>query len=304
MAVPSPQRRPRSRLRARAVFFLLFLSVGPVTVSFAQMLHLDPIPWSVPADSTSAQALIIETARFRDAKFDWAADRLLLTLILPAGSQGTFFLRMPHVTSDLGDTPLFARWPWVQGEAAVDTFWTERRVSSFGQLEVGANSWHDLPWVGPTHYGAAVGLPVGTDRLYPFSSVSFPLRLEVHKDLEWRPGVHLALSAGYLYNIDSGSDLLDSLAFPDGWRWGGALSFFGGRNRRVVLDYEQQDREGRRSMLAGLQVWLPWSRNGSWGLRGDRELAGSLDRYAAWRLALSWRFDNPRYRPGHQEMDP
>ena len=304
MALPTHFRLSLPEPRVLAVFFLLLFFFGPVNGGMAQMLHLDPIPWSVPADSTSSQALIVEAARFQETKFDWAVDRLLLTLILPAGSNGTFFLRMPHVTFDMGDVPLFSRWPLIQGEAEVDTFWTERRVSSFGQLEVGVNSLHDLPHVHRIHYGAAIGLPVGTDRLYPLSSVSFPLRVEVRKDLVLRRGAHLALGAGYLYNIDSGSDLLDSTAFPDGWRWGAALSLFGGRNRRVVLDYDQQNRKGHRSMLAGLQVWLPWSDDGSWGLRVDRELAGSLDRYADWRFALSWRFGDPQHRPGYEEPEP
>ena len=99
-------------------------------------------------------------------------------LILPAGSGGTFFVRIPHVTFDKGDVPLFSRRPWVQGEALADTFWTERRVSSFGQLELGVNSLRRFPLLGETHYGGAIGLPVGTDRLYPYSSVSFPVSVQ------------------------------------------------------------------------------------------------------------------------------
>ncbi len=284
-------------------FSLVFFLAVPASSSLAQMLHLDPLPWSIPADSTSTRALVVETTHFREDKFDWAANRLMLTLILPAGAEGTFFLRIPHVTVDMGDVSLFSRWPWAQGEAEVDPFWTERRVSSFGQLEIGVNSRHAWPLVGLVHYGAALGLPVGSDRLYPFSSVSFPLRIELRKDLELRSGAHLALSGGYLDNTDSGSDLLDPMVFPNGWRWGATLSFFGGRNRRVVLDYDQQNREGHRSTVVGLQVWRLWSDDASWGLRVDRELAGSLDRYSVWRLALSWRFGDSEHRPGVKEPE-
>ncbi|MBU8870606.1 MAG: hypothetical protein KOO60_07070 [Gemmatimonadales bacterium] len=304
MGIISHYFRINPKLQNPAVLFLLFFLVCPASDSFAQMLNLDPIPWSVPADSTSSQAFIIEVARFEETTFDWAADRLQLTLILPAGLKGTYFLRMPHITFDKGDIPLFSRWPGVQGEAVVDTFWTENRVSSFGQIEAGANSWVDWPLVGRIHYGGAIGLPVGSDRLYPISSVSFPLRGEIRKDLELVPGVHLALSAGSLYNLDSGSDLLDPQAFPNGQRWGAALSLYGGPNRRIVLDYDQQNREGRRSTLVGLQGWLPWSDDGSWGLRVDRQLGGSIDSCATWRVALSWRFDNARHRPGYEEPDP
>ena len=287
-----------------ALLFSFFLLAGSATICSAQMLHLDPIPWFVPADSTSSQALIVEVSRFQEPKFDWSADRLQLMLILPAGSGGTFFVRIPHVTFDKGDVPLFSRWPWVQGEALADTFWTERRVSSFGQLELGVNSLRRFPLLGETHYGGAIGLPVGTDRLYPYSSVSFPLRVEIRKDLRLRRRTHLALEAGYLYNLDSGSDLLDPMAFANGWRCGAALSLYGGRNRRIVLDLNHENRDGHLSTLTGLEAWLPWSADGSWSLRVDRELAGSLDRYATWRFSVSWRFDNPRHRPGYEETKP
>jgi len=274
-------------------FFALLVALLP-TLAFAQMLHLDPVPWTAVADSTAGPALVVEVTRFEESKFDWSADRIQLTLMLPMGDRGEIFVRMPHCTVDFGSTSLLSRWPWVEGEeeavAAIDTFWTERRVSSFGQLEVGADRWADWPLLGRTHYGAALGLPVGTDRLYPFSSVSFPLRLEVRKVLELQPGRLLFLEAGYLYNVDSGQDRLDETAFADGWRGGAVLQLGRGRTKRLLVDYHYENREGRRSQTAGLQIQLPWLVDGSWGLRADRELAGSLNRYAEWRFSLVWRF--------------
>ena len=276
------------------LFFALLVALLP-TVAAAQMLHLDPVPWSAVTDSTAGPALVVEVTRFEESKFDWSANRIQLTLLLPMGDRGEVFVRMPHYTADFGSTSLWSRWPSVEGGeeavAAADTFWTERRVSSFGQLEVGANRWAYWPLLGRTHYGAALGLPVGTDRLYPFSSVSFPLRLEVRKVLELRSGGLLFLEAGYLYNVDSGQDRLDETAFPDGWRGGAVLQLGSRRTKKLLLDYHYENREGRRSQTAGLQIQLPWLVDGSWGLRADRELAGSLNRYAEWRFSLVWRFD-------------
>jgi hypothetical protein len=302
--LPTPQLRiSRSPHWHRVLLGVLVLCPGFVSGAAAQMLHLDPIPWSIPADSTSSKALIVEVSRFEESKFGWAGDRLMLTLVLPAGEDATTFVRIPYVMFDRGDVSLFSRWPWVQGEAEVDTFWSERRVSSFGQIEVGANGRADWPLLGGIHYGGAIGLPVGTDRLYPLSSISVPIRVEGRKDFALDSRFHLALSAGYLYNLDSGSDLLDATAFPGGWRWGSSLSLLGGRNRRVILDYDHQNRDGRRSQLAGIQCWLPWSKDGSWSARVERQLAGSLDRYATWRFVLAWRFGNPLNRPGSEEPE-
>lgn len=290
-------------LRSLLAVCILLYGLWLVPGASAQMLRLDPIPWAVPTDSTSSQAFVVEMSRFEEPKFGWAANRLMLTLVLPAGEEGSYFVRMPFVTFDRGDVSLFGRWPWIQGEAEVDTFWTERRVSSFGQIEAGMNARVDWPVLGQIYYGGAIGLPTGSDRLYPISSISIPIRAEGRKDIALGSRVHLALSLGGLYNIDSSSDLLDPRAFPGGWRSGAALSLLGGRDRRLILDYDHQDREGHRSQLVGLQCWLPWTSDGSWSLRLERELAGSLDRFASWRFSASWRIENPLSRPHGGESE-
>ena len=51
----------------------------------------------------------------------------------------------------------------------------------------------------------------------------------------------------------------------------------------------------------GVQGWVPWTADGSVGLKIARELQGSLDRPADWYFSLSWRFDSPKYRQGLEE---
>lgn len=259
----------------------------------AQLLHLDPVPWTAPTDSLSGPALEIELSHFEEPKFGWSADRVLLTLRLPVSPGSGFFVRMPHATFDFAEVPLFARWPWLQGAEEPSEFWTERRVSSFGQLEVGGDRRADWPWIGPFALGGAIGLPVGTDRLYPLSSVSFPVRAEARKHLRRARRQGLDLDLGWLYHIASGADRLDGeVAFPSGWHAGLAVRLGTEQGRRLLLDFDYQDRDDRISQRLGAALVMPWTARGSFTARVDRELAGTLDRFAAWRLSIAWRFNH------------
>jgi hypothetical protein len=259
-------------------------------------MHLDAIPWFTPADSTSRLALVVEINRFHDPKFDWNLNRILLTAVLPAGDDATFFLRLPHLTFDTGDIPLADRWPWVIGENGQNGWPHEKRISSFGQIEVGVTGPARLPLLGGVDYALALGLPTGSDKVYPFSSTSLPLRVELKKIIPLGRTTHLGLVAGYLSNMDSGRDNLTSTAFPSGYHLGAAVDLYQGRGSRLGLTYDFQDRESRRSQLAGVQWWLPWGADGSLGFKVGRELQGTLDRPAAWYFTLAWRLDSARYR--------
>lgn len=274
------------------VFGLLLVPSG----ANAQLMHLDPVPWFTPADSTSRLALIVEVNRFSDSKFDWGLNRILLTAVLPAGDDGIFFLRLPHMTFDTGDITVAHRWPWVVGEDGQDGWPHEKRISSFGQIEVGVTGPANLPLLGGMDYALALGLPSGSDKVYPFSSTSIPFRLELKKNIPLGRISYLGLVAGYLAHMDSGRAHLASSAFPSGYHLGASLDLYQGRGRRLGVTYDYQDRESRRSQLAGAQWWLPWGADGSLGFKVARELQGTLDRPAAWYFTLTWRLDSARYR--------
>jgi hypothetical protein len=267
-------------------------------------MHLDAIPWFTKADSTSRLALVVEVSRFHDPKFDWNLNRILLTTILPAGDDASFFLRLPHMTFDTGNVSVAQRWPWVIGEETAKGWPHEKRTSSFGQIEVGITGPVSLPLTGWVDYGLAFGLPTGSDKVYPFSSTSLPLRIELRKNIPLGDKSYLGLVAGYLSNMDSGKDDLASAAFPSGVHLGAAWDFYRGRGSRIGLTYDYQNRESRRSQLAGAQWWLPWGNDGSLGFKLAAELQGTLDRPAAWYFTLAWRLDSARYRPVAEAPEP
>lgn len=268
------------------------------TPAQAQLLHLDPLPFFTPADSTSRLALVVDVDRFSDAKYDWSLNRILLTAILPAGETGAFFLRMPHLTFDTGDTPVSARWPWALAPE-VDSGWpNEKRISSFGKIEIGVTGPVRLPTLGGVDYGLALGLPTGSDRVFPFSAQSIPFRVQLRKPLQFGAGLQAGLLAGRLIHLDSGKEFWDPLVFPSGYQLGATLARYGRRGFRWQLNWDLRNEDGRRSQLVGVQTWLPWSADGAVGLKISREIQGSLDRPAEWYFTLSWRLDSPRYRPG------
>jgi hypothetical protein len=284
-------------LRLAAFCFLVFGSALIIPRDAqAQLPHIDAIPWYTPADSTSRLALVVDIDRFHDSKFGWDVNRLLLTAILPAGDDGVFFLRLPLMTFDTGGLPLASRWPWVIGEGAPEGWPNEDRISSYGKIEVGINGPVKLPLVTWVNYGLALGLPSGSDKLYPFSATGMPLRIALKKNLPLGRTTYLGLVAGYLAHMDSGKDNLDSYAFPDGIHLGATFDVFRGRGSRFLLSYDYHNRESRKSQLAGAQVWIPWSDAGSIGFKVTRELQGSLDRPAEWYFTLSFRLDSLSHR--------
>ncbi|MCB1182111.1 hypothetical protein KDM41_01675 [bacterium] len=294
---PSPRPRAGAAL-ALAVLGLLALGGRPAA---AQMLHLDPMPFFTPADSTSRLALVLDFSHAADSRWDWTTERLLMTIVLPAGDDATFFLRLPHLTFDTGETPVRSRWPWVVGEGAEPGWPDEKRLSGFGKIEVGVTGPMVLPLVRGVDYGLALGLPSSSDRLYPVSSQSIPFRIEARKPLVLGGGWQAGLEAGYLMHGDSGRDLLDPAAFPSGYRFGATCAFYGRPGSRWELFWNLRNENDRASQVVGLQGWLPWTADGAVGLRFEHELAGTLDRYAEWRATLSWRLDSPGRRQGREK---
>jgi len=274
---------------------VLVASIAPAPAQ-AQLLHLDPLPFFTPADSTSRLALVVDVDRFADAKFNWSLNRILLTAVLPAGDSGAFFLRLPHLTFDTGETPVSARWPWALAPEVEPGWPNEKRISSFGKIEVGVTGPMRLPALGGVDYGLALGLPTGSDRVFPFAAQSIPMRVQLRKPLKIRAGLQAGLQAGCLVHLDSGKDFWDPFVFPNGYQLGATLAGYGRRGSRWQLSWDYRNEDRRKSQLVGMQTWLPWSADGAVGLKISREIQGSLDRPAEWYFTLSWRLDSPKYR--------
>ena len=280
------------------VLLLATLGFGlGVTTACAQITHLDDIPWFAAADSTSRLAMVAEVDRFLDPDQDWTVNRLHVCAILPGGERSVFFLRMSHLSFDTGGRGAVARWPEIRGEE-VDFVWSsETTITSFGQPEIGATGPLAIGGLSHWHYGVALGLPVGTDRLYPFASVSLPFRLAARRWVDLGPRTQLGLTGTYLMNMDSGKDLLNSTAFPDGWQLGAVFNWYRGRGTRTSLTYDFKNLDSRKSEVVGLQTWFPWTDDGSVGVKVARDLSGSENRPALWYFSLSWRFDSEGRRP-------
>ncbi len=284
---------------ARGAWALLLLAAAFFALpnpAQAQLMHLDPLPFFTPADSTSRLALVVDLDRFHDPKIDWTMNRMLLTAVMPAGEAGTYFLRLPYLTFDSGEIPLGSRWPWVLGPDGQDGWPHEKRLSGFGKIEIGVAGPVVLPVLRGVDYGVAIGLPTGSDRVYPFSAQSIPLRLQLRKPLVLGRGVQAGLLAGYLVHLDSSKDVLDTTAFPSGYQLGASLAGYGQRGARWHLTWDYRNEGGRRSQLIGVQAWRPWVADGAIGLKIAREIQGTLDRPAEWYFTISWRLDSPRYR--------
>ncbi len=264
-------------------------------------MHMDPLPFFTPADSTSRLALVVDVDRSVDPKFEWSANRLMLTAILPAGDDGTFFLRLPYLTFDTGEIPVSSRWPWVLGPEGGDGWPNEKRISSFGKITIGVTGPLVVPLVKGVDYGLDVGLPSGVDRVYPFSATSIPLRIQLRKPFVLGNRLQAGLLAGYLIHMDSGKEVLDPDAFPSGYQLGASLARHGGRGSRWNLTWDYRNENDRRSQLVGVQAWVPWTDAGAVGFKVSREIQGTLDRGAEWYFALSWRLNSPKYRQGQEE---
>ncbi len=280
--------------RTGAALLAMALAVGCAGAAVAQMPHLDPIPWFTSADSTSRQALILDLERFDDGDTRWAVNRVGLTVVLPAGARSTWFLRTSYLRLDTAKLPLGERWPEVLGSETAPNWPGETITSEFGHLEVGATGAVALPSLSSWRYGVALGLPSGSNRAYPFSSTSLPLRLQLRRGLELGAGSYLWLQGGYLAHLDATGDVLADTAFPNGFQVGAEWAWYRGRGSRLTFGYDLEDRDGRRSQIVGAAFWVPWGDVGSVGLRARYEFEDESHRSSVWYGALSVRFDGSR----------
>lgn len=290
------------RLAAAALCAAFFLA-APGGVR-AQLPHLDALPWPSPADSLSRLSFVVEGDRFLDKASDWSVNRLMLTATIPAGQRAAWFVRMPYLTFDSAGLSAAERWPHTVGEDQEPGWPHGSRLDGFGQIEVGAVGRARLPLVGPSRYGLALGLPTGQNGLYPWSSTSLPLRLQVQRLVVPGRVWSFWLGGGFLAHMDASGDDLSDAAFPGGWQADAELAAAlpGGRLWRFGTCW--QDREGRTSLLASAEAQFPWAVGGAVGLRVARELADAADRPAQWYFTAIWRFDAVGAPAGPDEPSP
>jgi hypothetical protein len=279
----------------RLVAAVACLQLGAVAAR-AQLPYLDPLPWFAPADSTVRQALVVDFDRGGDDVTGWTLDRTALTVTLPAGDHGAWFLRASYLRFDAGSRPLLERWPGVRGADAAANWPGETVANGFGPLEVGVVGPARLPLLGPWRLAGGIGLPTGSNRLYPFSSTSIPVRLAMRRGTDLGR-VRLWVHGGALFHLDATGDELSDTAFPSGFSAGTEAAWYRGRGSRLTVGFDLEDRDGRRSQLVTAAVWVPWREAASLGFRLRWEVAGEAHRPEAWYATFSVRFEGPRAVP-------
>lgn len=288
-------RRRALRPAAAPVLLLGLACLLAATPSLAQLPWLDPLPTWSASDTLAHLAVGLDATHCADARTGWAADRLVVDARLPVGARGGFFVRLPWLRSDSGDLPARERWPLAAGPQAVAGWPGEAVTTGFGQLELGAVGPLSLPGLGRVGGALAVGVPLGHSRFYPWSSAGLPLRLGLSRDIGLRGGWDLSARAAVLRHGGPGTDEFSDEAFPNGWQAGTRV---GRRAQRLgtFVGWDVDARGGRREQWLEFTVDVPWGTAGRVALRAAREVSGSLDRLASWRVAMSWRL-SPRPTP-------
>jgi len=279
----------------------LLLAAAPAG---AQLPYLDPLPFWTPSDSLACRAFRVEITRHGDGRTGWTADRLLVDARLPLGARGCFLVRMPWLRSDIGSQTVSSRWPALMGPEAAAGWPGESVVAGVGQLELGAAGPLSLPWLGALNGAIAVGVPLGKGRLYPWSTAGIPARLGLTRWFSPRSGWWFGAGAVLVAHGGQGGEVLDPLAFPDGWQTTVSIER-GGADGGLRLGWDRQARSGRQEQTVSAEGWLPWSGGNRVGVRATREITGSADRVAAWSLGLVWRLEpraptasTPEGKPG------
>jgi hypothetical protein len=215
---------------------------------------------------------------------------LLVDVRLPLGGRGCFLLRMPWLRSDMGRQTVSSRWPAVMGPETAAGWPGESVVAGVGQLELGAAGPLSLPFLRALSGAVAVGVPLGKGRLYPWSTAGIPARLGLTRWFSLRSGWWLGAGAVLVAHGGQGGEVLDPAAFPDGWQTTVSIER-GGADGGLRLGWDRHARSGRHEQIVSAEGWLPWSGGNRFGLRATREVAGSIDRVAAWSLGLVWRLE-------------
>lgn len=256
----------------------------------AQIPRLDAVPWYALTDSTSRAGVTFNLDRFWDDDTGWSVHRLGITMTGSFGLRSVYYLRAHVMRFDTDDLPVLTRWPELRGEGAADDWPGTTSPNGLARPELGLMVPLPLPLVGPTDAALVMGLPVGSDSLYPFSAGSWPLRLDVRRSWRLAPPWWLAVQAGGETTFDSSGEDLTPEAFPDGWRFGAEAAWQPSTWRQVKAGYEERRLGGRASRRASLAAWFPLGGGNAVGLVATRELGPRNHRAATSELSLLWRF--------------
>ncbi len=268
------------------------LLAAPAT---AQIHHLEDLPWHAAADSSNRRGVLVSWDQFRDSDTHWRTDRFSVTALMPTGEQGVFFVRAGYLRFDTADARVFDRWPRLRavdddGASVADEDWPgESMVGGFAQPALGLIVPFGAPGLGAGNLGLQVGLPIGSDELYPLASRSLPLIVDWRRPWSGVASLFGAVRVGYEQTLDSSGDELDAEAFPDGLRYGLELGTDPQRDRGLVVDWAARElASGHHSRRLQLSGWLPAGAGTVVRLHLARDLGGRADRYATWTIGLSW----------------
>jgi len=256
----------------------------------AQIQRLDSAPWYAVTDSSSRGGVIFGLDRFWDDDTGWNVGRLGLTVTAPFGLRSVYYLRLHALRFDTAELPVLSRWPQLRGEDAEDDWPGSVSSSGLASPELGLIVPLPLPLVGPTDAALAMGVPLGSDALYPFASGCWPLRLDVRRTWRCRHGMVWAVRAGGETSFDSSGDELTPDAFPDGWRFAADAAWQPETWRQVVASYEERRLAGHASRRVSLAAWIPLGDGHAFGLVVARELGPRADRPATNDVSILWRF--------------
>ncbi len=279
----------------------------------AQVHHIAESPWQALGSSDLRRGVEMSWWQGHDPRSGWRADRLGLTVLVPAGEQSVFFVRATYWRLDTAGLSAFARWPQARAQDpespdAVDPAWPfESILNGFGRPEFGAIVPLGLPLAGPGAFCLLAGLPIGTDRLYPLSAACLPVLAE------WRTVRRLgglwqaAVRVGREHSFASSGAELDGGAFPGGWRYGLEFGSDAARERGLSLAWAARELDGRRhARQLALTGWLPLAERHQVGLQLARDLSAPSGRLAAWTVSLTWRLaslqstEKQNDKPGRQ----
>lgn len=278
---------------------LLCLLSGAVVVLWsggaaAQIHHVAPVPWHALGGEDRPGGVDVFWQETSDHETGWRAERWGLTFLLPLGKQGLFFLRQDFVRFDSARRRVLDRWPDVQPEEQIeatagDPRWPyERIVDGFGQPQLGLILPLRIPPAHGGHLGLAAGLPIGNDRLYPYSSGCLPL------SCDWRGAVpagslQVAGRVGFEHTFSSSGDELSDIAFPGGWRYGLELGHAPGRVRGASVAWAARELDDRRhERTLTLNGWLPLGEGHRVRLHVAHQFGGLGDRHADWMYGIAW----------------
>ncbi len=276
--------------RTTAAGLTILLAAIAASPSPAQVPRLDAAPWYAVTDSTSRGGVVFGIDRFWDDDTGWNVGRLGITVTAPFGLQSIYFVRASVMRFDTAGLPVLTRWPELRGEDADSDWPGSVSPNGLSQPELGLIAPWPLPLVGPTEAALVMGLPLGTDRLYPFSSGSWPLRLDLRRTWRHAAAWRWAAQVGAETTFDSSGDDLTPEAFPDGWRFAVEAGWLPETWRQVVARYEERRLGDRASRRAVLGAWFPLGGGNAIGLEVVRELGPRADRAATNEVSLLWRF--------------